>query len=285
MLFVQLVQLALLAICAFLARRVAALPLRGLVNAAGASALDLKETPLPEGGPTEVTRASTARGISMQDHGIRHRLLAILAADAVGYSRMMAADAMATLQALDAARQVFRTTIESSGGRVVDTAGDSVLAVFDTASGAVAAAMGIQTHLSSHTDKGQQDGAMLFRIGVHLGEVLEKTDGTVYGDGINVAARLQALAAPGGVVVSRAVHDAVSGHIETAFEDIGKHMAKNIAEPLRAFRWLHLATRRARRTRQRQALALQPAQRAIDRHGQARQCRGTGRRSRGRAPE
>ncbi|MGK6310232.1 adenylate/guanylate cyclase domain-containing protein [Variovorax sp. DT-64] len=197
----------------------------------------------------------------------------------------MAADAKATLQALDAARQVFRTTIESSGGRVVDTAGDSVLAVFGTATGAVAAAMRIQTRLSSDRDNGHQDVAMQFRIGVHLGEVLEKMDGTVYGDGVNVAARLQALAAPGGVVVSHAVHDAVSGHIEKVFEDIGEHMAKNVAEPLRAFRWLQVPTRRAPRTRQRQALALRPAQRAIDLHGQARQCRGTGRRSRGRASE
>lgn len=119
----------------------------------------------------------------MQDDGIRHRLLAILAADAVGYSRLMAADDLATLRALDQARCVFGVHIDAQGGRIIDTAGDSVLAVFDTASGALNAAMTIQEELASQSAHVPEHRRMLFRMGIHLGDVIEKGDGTVYGDG------------------------------------------------------------------------------------------------------
>jgi len=157
----------------------------------------------------------------------RHRLAAILAADAAGYSRLMAEDERATLAALDAARKVFRTQIESQGGRVVDTAGDSVLAAFETATGAVSAALAIQRKLSAR---------LPFRIGAHLGDVLEKIDGSVYGDGVNVSARLQALCEPGSVIISHAVHAAVPSRIRIRFEDAGEYAVKNIADPVRAFR-------------------------------------------------
>jgi predicted ATPase/class 3 adenylate cyclase len=157
----------------------------------------------------------------------RHRLAAILAADAAGYSRLMSEDERATLAALDTARKVFRTQIESQGGRVVDTAGDSVLASFETATGAVSAALAIQRKLSAR---------LRFRIGVHLGDVLEKTDGSVYSDGVNVSARLQALCEPGSVMISHAVHAAVPSRIRSRFEDAGEHAVKNIADPVRAFR-------------------------------------------------
>lgn len=176
----------------------------------------------------------------MQDAGIQHRLLAILAADAAGYSRLMAADDLATLRALDAARRVFGTHVESRGGRVIDTAGDSVLAVFDTASGAVLAAMAIQEQLATTAEDVPEHLRMLFRIGIHLGDVLEKVDGTVYGDGVNIAARLQALAEPGGVAVSHAVQGAVSHRTGAAFEDIGEQRVKNIAQPVHAFRLLRI---------------------------------------------
>jgi predicted ATPase/class 3 adenylate cyclase len=158
---------------------------------------------------------------------VRHRLEAILAADAVGYSRLMSEDERATLAALDAARKVFRTQIESQGGRVVDTAGDSVLASFETATGAVNAALAIQRKLSAR---------LRFRIGVHLGDVLEKPDGSVYGDGVNVSAPLQALCEPGSVMISQAVHAAVASRVRSRFEDAGEHAVKNIADPVRAFR-------------------------------------------------
>jgi class 3 adenylate cyclase len=166
---------------------------------------------------------------------LKQRLVAILAADAAGYSRLMATDERATVSALDAARAVFRTSIEVSQGRVVDMAGDSVLAVFDSATAAVTAALVIQAELHGQAIARPGNRRMWFRIGVHLGDVFEKLDGTVYGDGVNMAARLQALAEPGGVTVSDAVHGAVRGRVEAVFADLGPQQVKNIAMPVHAF--------------------------------------------------
>ena len=176
------------------------------------------------------------KGTRMQSVDVRHRLLVILAADAAGYSRLMALDDVASLSVLHLARRVFETQIKTYGGRLIDTAGDSVLAVFDTASGAVSAAMATQEEIATQFDGAPQDRRMLFRIGIHLGDVLEKGDGTVYGDGVNIAARLQALAQAGGIAISQAVHGAVSHQLNAAFEDIGQQVLKNIATPVRAFR-------------------------------------------------
>ena len=172
----------------------------------------------------------------MGDTGVRQRLAAILAADVAGYSRLMAADERATVAALDAARTVFRTHIESRQGRVIDMAGDSVLAAFETAAGAVSAALAIQKEVDSLGETTPQDRRMRFRIGVHLGDVIEKSDGTIYGDGVNIAARLEGLAEPGGVTVSESIRTAVKGKVGAAFEDQGSQQVKNIADPVRAYR-------------------------------------------------
>jgi class 3 adenylate cyclase/pimeloyl-ACP methyl ester carboxylesterase len=172
----------------------------------------------------------------VSDSELRQRLAAILAADVAGYSRLMAADERATVAALDAARAVFRTQIESNRGRVIDMAGDSVLAVFDTATGAVSAAIEVQEDLNASSGTVPENRRMRFRIGVHLGDVIEKPDGTVYGDGVNIAARLEGLAEPGGVTVSDSVRSAVKGKVKAAFEDQGEQKVKNIAEPVRAYR-------------------------------------------------
>ncbi|MDM0117840.1 response regulator [Variovorax sp. J22R133] len=173
---------------------------------------------------------------------VRHRLVAILAADAVGYSRMMAVDDVATLSALDAARRIFHTHVDSRNGRVADAAGDSVLAVFDTALGAVSAALAIQALLEPQFEGQVDQNRLLFRIGIHLGDVLEKPDGTVYGDGVNIAARLQALAEPGGVMVSHAVQGTLASAVGAAFEDLGEHVVKNIVQPVHAFRLLRVGS-------------------------------------------
>jgi TolB-like protein/class 3 adenylate cyclase/cytochrome c-type biogenesis protein CcmH/NrfG len=165
---------------------------------------------------------------------MRSRLAAILAADAAGYSRLIAQDDRATVAALDVARQVFRTHIEASQGRVIDTAGDSVLAVFETAAGAVSAALAVQRDLSTASSAVPVDQRLRFRIGVHLGDVIEKADGTVYGDGVNIAARLQAMAKPGGINVSDSVRTAVLGKVEAQWTDLGEQRLKNIAVPVRA---------------------------------------------------
>ena len=171
----------------------------------------------------------------MNEPEARHRLTAILAADAAGYSRAMAEDDRVALATLDAARIVFRKHIEAQGGRVIDTAGDSVLASFETATGAVRAAVAIQHKLSTPA-RGKRNAALSFRIGVHIGDVLEKADGSVYGDGVNIAARLQAQCEPGSVMVSQAVHGAVASRIRDGFDDAGEQMLKNISQPVRAFR-------------------------------------------------
>ena len=167
---------------------------------------------------------------------LKQKLAAILAADVASYSRLMAADERSTVAALDAARAVFRTQIESNQGRVIDMAGDSVLAVFETATGAVSAALTIQQEVNTLIAHVPEDRRMRFRIGVHLGDVIEKADGSVYGDGVNIAARLEGLAEPGGITVSESIRTAVKGKVRASFEDQGAQQVKNIAEPVRVFR-------------------------------------------------
>jgi adenylate cyclase len=172
----------------------------------------------------------------LPESSVRQRLAAILAADVAGYSRLMAGDERSTVAALDSARGVFRQHIDAHQGRVIDMAGDSVLAVFDTATGAVAAALAVQAGLAAMAEDVSEDRRMRFRIGVHLGDIMEKTDGTVYGDGVNIAARLEGLAEPGGITVSDAVQGAVRGKVAAGFIDQGEQQVKNIPHPVRAFR-------------------------------------------------
>jgi TolB-like protein/class 3 adenylate cyclase/Tfp pilus assembly protein PilF len=171
----------------------------------------------------------------MRESGQRQRLAAILAADVVGYSRLMEGDERATVESLEAARAVFRAEVKANGGRVVDTSGDSVLALFDSAAGAVVAALAVQRTLEDASAGLPEERRMRFRIGVHLGDVISSDDGTVYGDGVNIGARLQAAAEPGGVLVSEAVRGAVKGRLAAVFEDRGVQTVKNISEPIRAW--------------------------------------------------
>ncbi|MGZ3269227.1 MAG: tetratricopeptide repeat protein [Croceibacterium sp.] len=172
----------------------------------------------------------------MRPPDLRLRLAAILAADAVAYSRLMSVDARGTIEALETARRTFQTISVANGGRVVDTAGDSVLAIFKTAAGATAAALDIQHELETRADAIADDRRLRFRLGLHLGDVVQKADGSVYGDGVNVAARLQSAAPAGGIVASESIRLAVRGKVAACFEDLGDHALKNIAEPVRAYR-------------------------------------------------
>jgi class 3 adenylate cyclase len=164
------------------------------------------------------------------------RLAVILAADVAGYSRLMGADEAGTLARLDACRALFRAHIEGRGGRVVDMAGDSVFAVFDSVVEAVACTAEVQGALAEQNAPLSEDGRMCWRIGVNLGDVLVKADGTVYGDGVNVAARLQSLAEPGGIVISGAALEQVEAKLDLGFAFLGEQRVKNIARPVRAFR-------------------------------------------------
>ena len=170
---------------------------------------------------------------------ITHRkLAAILSADAVGYSRLMADDEAATLRSLNEARGLFRERIQAHGGRLIDTAGDSILAEFPSAVEAVDCAVEIQHELAKRNSQLAEHRRMQFRIGINLGDVIEQEDGTIYGDGVNVAARLQQLEEPGGIRVSGTAFDHVEGKLALAFKFFGEQQVKNIAKPVRAYRVL-----------------------------------------------
>jgi TolB-like protein/class 3 adenylate cyclase len=165
----------------------------------------------------------------------KRTLLAILAADVVGYSRLMGDDERATMDMLNVCRDVFRMHISDHGGRVVDTAGDSVLATFPSVVEAAGCAVEVQGDLVDCNADLPESRWMQFRIGVNLGDVFEQDDGTIYGDGVNVAARLEGLAEPGGIAVSEDAYRQVEGKTELGFEDIGEHAVKNISRPVRAY--------------------------------------------------
>ena len=166
------------------------------------------------------------------------RLIAILAADAAGYSRLMAIDDRLTVELLDAARAVFRDACAEHQGRVVDMAGDSVLMVFGSAASALRCALLVQARLVAQASPQTGTLRLPFRIALHLGDVIEKADGSVYGDGVNIAARLQALAEPDEVFVSQSVRDTLGAKPVARFEDAGEHQLKNLPHPVRAWRAL-----------------------------------------------
>jgi class 3 adenylate cyclase len=165
---------------------------------------------------------------------IKRKLAAILSADVAGYSRLMEADEEGTLRLLAAHRAVVDSIIALHDGRVVNTAGDSVLAEFTSPVEAVRAAGEIQDALKTRNESLPESRRMLFRIGVHLGDVMIKGD-DLFGDGVNVAARLQAMAEPGGICISATIFDQVEGKLSLRFHDIGEQSLKNISRPVRAF--------------------------------------------------
>ena len=163
------------------------------------------------------------------------KLAVILAADAVGYSLLMGDDEAATVRTLTEYRQLFTEHSAHHGGRIVDTAGDSVLAVFDSAVEAVECAAEIHKALDRRNRQLAEHRRMQFRIGINLGDVIAREDGAVYGDGVNIAARLETLADPGGLCVSGTVYDHVEGKVLLSFKFAGDQIVKNIAKPVRAY--------------------------------------------------
>ncbi len=174
----------------------------------------------------------------MAEESVRQKVAAILAADAVGYTRLMADDEPETIDALDEARAVFVENVEANQGRIVDTAGDSVLAVFETTEGAVLASVAIQDRLTTINEPLPETRRMRFRIGLHLGDIREKSDGSIYGDGVNIAARLEGLAEPGSIIVSDLVQGALRDRLDIGFADAGIHEVKNVKNPVQAYRVL-----------------------------------------------
>ena len=166
---------------------------------------------------------------------VRRKLAAILAADAVGYSRLMAADEEGTMKILAAHRAVIDGIIEFHEGRIISTAGDSVLAEFGSPVEAVRCAVEVQDALKTRNDSLPEDQRLQFRIGVNLGDVMEK-GADLLGDGVNVAARLESIAEPGGICVSSSIYDQISGKLDLGFVDIGDQSLKNIQRPIHVYR-------------------------------------------------
>jgi class 3 adenylate cyclase/TolB-like protein len=166
--------------------------------------------------------------MSARDH---RRLAAILAADVVGFSRMMEADEAGTLACLRSARaDVFEAAVSERGGRIVKTTGDGFLVEFGSAVDAVRCAIGIQEAMAA------QDTGLAFRIGVNLGDVVVDGD-DIFGDGVNIAARLEALAPPGGVSIAGNVAEQITGKIAARFVNLGEKQVKNISRPINVWQW------------------------------------------------
>jgi len=165
---------------------------------------------------------------------VKRRLAAIFAADVEGYSRLMGTDEVATLDALTARREILDGLIATHGGRIANTAGDSVLAEFGSAVDAVRCAMEAQVALAKANSTLPEARHINFRIGVHVGDVMVRA-GDLFGDGVNIAARLQTLARAGGLCVSGVTYDQVRKILPLEFTDLGAQTVKNIEEPIRAY--------------------------------------------------
>jgi TolB-like protein len=172
----------------------------------------------------------------MSEERFQRRLAAITVADVVGYSRLMEADEAGTLAALKERRKaILEPIVRARGGRVVKVMGDGVLIEFASALNAVNAALELQGKMAEANEALPDNRHIVLRIGINLGDVIgEGTD--IYGDGVNIAARLEALAEPGGLCISGKVHDEVRGKIDLAFADLGEQKLKNIARPVRVYR-------------------------------------------------
>jgi class 3 adenylate cyclase/pimeloyl-ACP methyl ester carboxylesterase len=170
-----------------------------------------------------------------RDGKIERRLAAILAADISGYSRLMGQDEVGTLQALKAhRRELIDPTIARHHGRIVKTTGDGMLIEFASIVDAVGCAVAIQRGMIGRNDPVQHDRRIVFRIGINVGDII--TDGDdIYGDGVNVAARLEALCEPGGVCISRGANEQIRDKLSVAFADLGEHTVKNIARAIGVF--------------------------------------------------
>ena len=167
---------------------------------------------------------------------MKRRLAAVLMADVVGYSRLMEADEAGTLAAVRERRtSVFEPIVDAHGGRIVKEMGDGILIEFGSAVNAVTAAIELQRRMAEENERLPQTGRIVLRIGINLGDVIDE-NGDIYGEGVNIAARLESLSEPGGVCISAKVHEEVRGKLASTFEDMGEQTVKNISRPVRAYR-------------------------------------------------
>ena len=173
----------------------------------------------------------------MAENTTQRKLTAILSMDVKGYSKLMGDDDEHTINTITVYREIIAELIVTNHGRVVDAPGDNILAEFSGALNAVNSAVEIQRTLETENGKLPDNRRMVFRIGINLGDILHKDD-RIYGDGVNVAARIESLADPGGICISRGVFDQVKKKVSHGFEYLGEHAVKNISEPVRIYRIL-----------------------------------------------
>ena len=173
----------------------------------------------------------------MAQEGFKRKLTAILSADVAGYSRLMGEDEAATVKTLSSYREIMTTLIQQHRGRVIDSPGDNVLAEFASVVDAVQCGVAVQKELQARNAELPENRRMEFRIGINLGDVIEEGD-RIYGDGVNVAARLEALADPGGICVSGTVYDQIGKKLPFGYEYLGEQTVKNIEKPVRVYRVL-----------------------------------------------
>ena len=173
----------------------------------------------------------------MTTNDVRRKLTAILSADVQGYSRLMGDDERATVETITVYRKVMTDLIKDHHGRVVDAKGDNVLAEFPSVVDAIQCGVEIQKELKVRNADLPEHRRMEFRIGINLGDVIEKEE-TIYGDGVNIAARLESLADAGGICISESVYSALGSKLPLDYEFMGEQSVKNIVEPVRAYRVL-----------------------------------------------
>ncbi|HZF33969.1 MAG TPA: adenylate/guanylate cyclase domain-containing protein [Candidatus Angelobacter sp.] len=188
---------------------------------------------------------------------VQRRLAAIFSADVAGYTRLMNSDEAGTLRLLGSHREVTDRLIAQQGGRIANTAGDSILAEFPSAVDALHCALGIQERIGAVNDEVPEERRLSFRIGIHVGEAMVRS-GDLFGDAVNVAARMQGLAEPGSVCVSGAAYEYVRTAVPLDFEDIGAQRVKNLEVPIRAYL--------ARPSGQPLSRALPPVHRRVEAH-------------------
>src|SRR3954465_8335660 len=183
-----------------------------------------------------VVPKSPVLGDPLAGERVERRLVAVLAADVAGYSRLMGADEEGTLARLKAARRiVVDPTIAAHRGRIVKTTGDGMLVEFASAVDAARSAVEVQRGMAAQNADGSPAMRIEFRIGIHVGDIIID-DNDIFGDGVNIAARLEGIADPGGICISDDAHRQIRGKTEIAYDDMGNQSLKNISEPMRAWR-------------------------------------------------
>lgn len=174
----------------------------------------------------------------MTEDGVERRLAAVLAADVVGYSRLMEVDEAGTLARLKTVRmELIDPAIANCKGRLIKTTGDGMLVEFQSVTEALRCAVDFQQRMARRNRDMPASRTLLYRIGINLGDVIVE-DGDIFGDGVNVAARLESIAEPGGICISAAVRDQVADRLDVGYEDLGEQQVKNIQRPIRVFKVL-----------------------------------------------